>query len=156
MIAHRHTPLRHALKSERGAAMVEFALVLPLLVVLLFGVLDVSRGYNYWVDETHLANEAVRYAVVNANVNGDLADYIRDQADSAELRSGLSVCIAPAPGASSPPQVGDPIVATATYTYTFLPLIGDIVGATKQIRASAVMRLETPITTGVLTGGSCS
>ena len=42
----------------------EFALVLPLLLLILIGMLDFGKIFNYWIDETHLANEGARYAVV--------------------------------------------------------------------------------------------
>jgi Flp pilus assembly protein TadG len=51
--------------SEDGAALVEFALILPILVVLLFGMLEFGKAFNYWIDETHLANEGARWAVVD-------------------------------------------------------------------------------------------
>jgi Flp pilus assembly protein TadG len=71
--------------SESGVALVEFALVLPLLLVLLLGVLDFGKGFNYWIDETHLANEAARFAVVNKNpgTSGSLQNYVLSQADTA-------------------------------------------------------------------------
>ena len=44
-------------------------LVLPLLLVILFAMLDFGRVFNYWIDSTHLANEGARWAVVNNNPN---------------------------------------------------------------------------------------
>ena len=83
-------PRRPNWAEERGVALVEFALVLPILLVLLFGMLDFGRAFNYWIDSTHLANEGARWAVVNKNPAsaGTLQAYIRDQADTNELRSG--------------------------------------------------------------------
>ena len=54
-------------RDEEGVALVEFALVLPMLVMLLFGMLEFGRAINYWLDANHLANEGVRFAVVNRN-----------------------------------------------------------------------------------------
>ena len=75
---------------ERGVALVEFALVVPLLLVLLFGMLDFGHTFNYWIDATHLANEGARWAVVNKNPasSGTLQEYIQQQADTHELRNG--------------------------------------------------------------------
>src|SRR6266566_9303773 len=99
MIALRHRG-RLSLRNERGTALVEFALVLPLLLVLLLGMIDVGKAVNYWNDETHLANEAARYAAVNKNPGpqSTLNQSILNQTDSAELRSG---------GSSSFPTPGD-------------------------------------------------
>ena len=48
-------PLNPSRERERGAALVEFALVLPILAVMLFGMIEFGRAINYWIDATHLA-----------------------------------------------------------------------------------------------------
>src|SRR5919198_5794629 len=76
---------------ERGVALVEFALVLPLLLVLVLGMVDLGKAVNYWNDETHLANEATRYAAVNkcSPCGGQkINDWIKTQADTDELAKG--------------------------------------------------------------------
>ena len=45
---------------DRGAAAVEFALVLPLLLVLIFGMIDFGRAYNQQITLTQLAREGAR------------------------------------------------------------------------------------------------
>ena len=60
--------LRHGreLVRQEGVALIEFALVLPLLLLLVLGVIDFGKAFNYKNDETHLANQAARYAAVNS------------------------------------------------------------------------------------------
>jgi Flp pilus assembly protein TadG len=135
--------------SESGVALVEFALVLPLLLILLFGMLDFGKAFNYWIDETHLANEGARWAVVNKNPgSGSLQQYIQQQADTPELRNGgtssvqtpLQVCISFPNGTA---EVGDPVRVTASVTYNWLPFLGSRVGITQTtITGSSTMRLE--------------
>src|SRR3954471_7908046 len=84
---------RLPLRDERGVALVEFALVLPLVLVLILGMVDLGKAVNYWNDETHLANEAVRYAAVNncasCRAQGmSINDWIKTQADTDELANG--------------------------------------------------------------------
>ena len=143
--------LTHPLKLARrdgGVALVEFALVLPVLILLLFGIIDFGKAFNYWIDETHMANTGARYAVVNKNPGGgsSLQNYIRSLADTGELKNGgttsvpspVRVCISFPAGTSN---VGDPVRVTTSITYNWLPLLG--LGATSStIRASATMRLE--------------
>jgi Flp pilus assembly protein TadG len=134
---------------ERGAALVEFALVLPLLLVLLFGMVDFGRAFNYWIDATHLSAEGARWAVVNKNPgSGTLQEYVQQQADTAELRSGgtasvgtpLQVCISFPNGTA---EVGDPVHVTASFTYNWLPFLGGQMGVTQTtVTSSATMRLE--------------
>jgi len=75
-------------REEDGAVLVEFALVLPLLLVLILGMFDFGKAFNYWIDSTHLANEGARWAVVNRNPGGGtLQQYVQDQATTAELQT---------------------------------------------------------------------
>jgi Flp pilus assembly protein TadG len=148
--------LRRLRREEHGVALVEFALVAPLLLVILFAMLDFGRTFNYWIDATHLANEGARWAVVNKNPasSGSLQQYIQQQADTDELRNGgsssvpsaLQVCIS-FPGGSS--AVGNPVQVTASVTYNWLPFLSDqaLGGLTSTtVSSSSTMRLEAPPT----------
>ena len=57
--------LTRSARRQRGQAVVELALILPLFLVLVFGLIEFGRALNYWIDMTHLANEGSRYATVN-------------------------------------------------------------------------------------------
>jgi len=140
-MAHSHN---RAVRNEDGAALVEFALVLPLLLVLLLGMLDLGKAFNYWIDETHLANEGARYAAVNKNPGpgGSLQQSIKSQADSPQLRSNpsLEVCIAFPSGAA---VVGEPVQVKVSSTYKFLGFIANKLDLTqKTIESTSTMRLE--------------
>ena len=168
--------LRHGrgqLVREEGIALIEFALVLPLLLLLVLGVIDFGKAFNYKNDETHLANQAARYAAVNKcsacgaqTVNA----WIPSQADSAELRSGATVKMwfanlagkfpgdsgYVAPGATDKNHcTGSPVKVLLSYNFSFLPYLG--LGSFT-IKASSTMRLEGDwagdATTGVHTGTS--
>jgi Flp pilus assembly protein TadG len=64
-------------KGEEGAAAVEFALLLPLLVLLLFGFIQFGIAFNTKIQATNAAREGARMAVVGidnwADVGGGLA-----------------------------------------------------------------------------------
>jgi Flp pilus assembly protein TadG len=136
---------------ERGASLVEFALVLPVLALLLFGMLDFGKAFNYWIDETHIAHEGARWAVVNKNPGagtGTLQQYLQQQATTAELRNGgtsavpsaLEVCISFPAGTSN---VGDPVRVTTAVDYRWLGFLAGRTGVTQStITGSSTMRLE--------------
>src|ERR671937_3259949 len=97
-------PLSRRLREDKsGVALVEFALVLPVLLVLLFGMLDFGKAFNYWIDATHLENEGARWAVVNKNPGSgagqSLQEYIQTQGTTAELVNGGTASV------PSPPAV---------------------------------------------------
>jgi Flp pilus assembly pilin Flp len=140
-------------RDESGTALVEFALIVPLFLVLVTGMLHFGKAINYWLDQTHLASEAARYASVNKNPGADdglsLQEWIRQEADTDELRDGgtesvpdsLLVCVEFPEG--EPPDVGDSVKVTVSTTYNWLPLLADRISATETaIRDSATMRLE--------------
>jgi Flp pilus assembly protein TadG len=133
---------------QRGTSLVEFALILPVLALILFGLLDFAKAFNYWNDQTHLAAEGARFAVVNSNPGGSqtLQQYLQQQADTSELRGLAVVCIAfpnnPDTGTSG--QVGDPVQVTVKSRYTWIPFVASkaSLSPTTTITGSAIMRLE--------------
>ena len=52
-------------RNEKGTALVELSLVLPLLLILLLGMADFGKAMTEWIDETHLASEGARLAAVS-------------------------------------------------------------------------------------------
>ncbi len=163
------------LAREKGQATVEFAVILPFLLLLVLGMLDFGKAFSYWIDETHLANEAARWAAVNVLPNNDpactsaanpLACQIKKQAETNDLRDGSSgtgavatpgVCFTfTFPNNSGPggtPQAGDPVKVEVSANYKwlrFLTLNVGSLGATKAITGSATMRLEQKPTSAVL------
>src|SRR5919199_3403986 len=150
-------------RDERGVALTEFALVLPLLLLLILGMIDFGKAINYWIDNTHLANEGARLAVVNKNPGGSgttLQDYLRGHTSSAEERypnpvqgtqrsahsMTVNICYyAASNGAlinSGTPAVGDTVEVIVKYDYDWLrgfPFPGN---PTTTIGGKAAMRLE--------------
>jgi hypothetical protein len=156
-------PLRRRATREDGAALVEFALILPVLAVLLFGMLEFGKLFNYWIDETHLAAEGARWAVVNNVPSGSsLQQYILNQADSTELKNGAHVCVSfPAGGT---PKVGDPVQVDMSYE-AGVPVVSGLLNtffggsmpSSIKVKGSSTMRLEAPPTnySAGNVGGSC-
>jgi Flp pilus assembly protein TadG len=139
---------------ERGAALIEFALVLPVLLLVLFGVVDFGKAFNYWNDSTHLANEGARFAAVNnwpTKGSETLQSYIQGQADTAELRGGgtravtnpLAVCITTTPTSGAGP--GDSVTVAVKVAYSPLGFISNRLGLTGplNVNSTSTMRLET-------------
>ncbi|MDP1807973.1 MAG: TadE/TadG family type IV pilus assembly protein, partial [Actinomycetota bacterium] len=54
------------IREEKGAAAVEFALLLPALTLILFGILLFGLIFNNYLEITHAAREGVRWASLRA------------------------------------------------------------------------------------------
>jgi len=52
-------------QSERGAVAVEFALLLPVLLLLVIGIMEFGRAYNIQVSASQAGREGARYVAVN-------------------------------------------------------------------------------------------
>lgn len=143
------------MRDERGTAITEFALVLPWLLVLLLGMIDFGKALNYWIDETHLANEGARYAAVyNWPTKGtqSLQDYIYSRvtreappelsgAKGTQRTAGkkAQVCIDYGTGV-----VGTPVTVTVKYNYDWLRYLTAQagIGPSTQLTGTSTMRLE--------------
>lgn len=73
--------------SERGAVAVEFAIVAPLLVMLLLGIMEFSRAYNAQASLSAAAREGVRVMAISKSP-ADAKKAAKDTAVS--LRPGLA------------------------------------------------------------------
>jgi len=136
--------------------MVEFALVLPLLLLIVVGLLGFGRLLYYWISANHMANEVARWAEVNTNpATGGvtLQQYIVNKgagaAGTGEQKANLAVCIDfPANAGNTPPttkQVGDPVRVRVQQRFAFVPLIGWFAPSLKNgitVTGSSTMRIE--------------
>ncbi|MEM7286963.1 MAG: TadE family protein [Actinomycetota bacterium] len=52
---------------DRGVTAVEFAIILPLLLLLVFGIIEFGRAYQARLTVTHAAREGVRVLAVTEN-----------------------------------------------------------------------------------------
>ena len=123
---------------ERGAALVELALILPIALLVLFGIAQFGLALNSASDETHIANEVARYATVNQNPasSGSLQQWGKSQIDSKAL-TGEKVCIAFPNGK----ELGSAVEVTVKGTINWIPIL-KLKVSTTSVEGKAVMRLE--------------
>lgn len=150
------------LRDERGQALVEFALVLPVLLLAVVGILSFGRAMNYDEQATHLANLVARAAAVDqvppSATGQTLLQWVRSQADSPELANGtgavtdaLQVCVSTPNGT----DVGSDITIKTWFTFSWLPILK--VGPNTTVTRSATMRIEVPPTDPFFAGApACS
>lgn len=75
-------------KKEHGAALVEFAIILPLLLILVLGIVEFGWTFGQYNDIRHGAREAARLAAVNA---GTVAAMGGTTCNAMDLTSGQTI-----------------------------------------------------------------
>jgi Flp pilus assembly protein TadG len=128
-------PRRAPASRERGQAFIEMALILPVLLVLTIGVIEIGRLAYDEIEVTDAARAGAQYG---AQILGDAPNNagitLAAQNDAPDISGGLTVnsvetcgCPGAAPGTAgncfAAPGCAYPIVyVTVTTTYTFSPL----------------------------------
>jgi len=138
--------------AEKGQSLVEFALVLPVLIVLLMGLFDFGRAILAYNTVSEAARNGARVAIVN-QIPGDICSVAASRAVAISLPA---TCAANATAvgiyvtsAGSPCEVN---VCTqtvkATYQFTALtPIISRIIGPIT-MSSSSTVTVESVCTSG--------
>jgi hypothetical protein len=146
-------------KRSRGQGLVEFALVVPVLMLILLVAIDAGRLFYAHVAINNAARIAANYAATHpdawpAGSEDERDEYVAQiQRDTAGLVCGPGSTDDPAfsPPGAPPRSAGDGHVATVTLTCAFVPLtpiISSIIGNSLQMTASSTF----PIRAGLLAG----
>jgi Flp pilus assembly protein TadG len=148
--------VRERLRDQRGQSLVEFAIVLPVLLLIILGILYFGRYEDYANQETQLAEQAARFAAVDNNpstTSQTLQAYVQSQAQP-ELANGSSdvtkahvYVYYPSGSANS---VGSPLTACVVTTVQY-PFFG-LAGNSETIAQSATMRIEVPWNSTTMNG----
>jgi Flp pilus assembly protein TadG len=146
-----------SLRCEDGQALVELAIVIPLVLLFLFGIIDFGLALNTKNSDTNLANLAAREVSVigtgpNPVCNGTTENTLTAWVTCMAPGSGATapnICVADTAGTapSGTYAAGDPIEVEVTSSFGWLKLLtGQVSHLTSTISGSATMRMEAPPT----------
>lgn len=133
---------RRNVKEEQGQTMVEFALVVPLLLVVLFGILQFGAVYNDYVTLTDATRVGARKAAVSrhsASPQSDAEAAARSSASGIDepCGGGTGLCVTVTADAW---EHGADVTVAATYPYE-INLLGLVV-ASGQLESATTERVE--------------
>jgi Flp pilus assembly protein TadG len=117
-MAARSQRARQRDRGEGGAVAVELALILPILLLVVFGVIDFGRMLNAQIQLTQAAREGARWAAL-----GQSGVPARVTAAAPGLNPAPSTAVTACP---ANPSVSQNATVTATYTFSFVTPFGAI------------------------------
>ncbi len=121
-------------KNQKGAAAVEFAIILPLLIMLVFGIIQFGIAYNNWISLTHAARHGARIAAVGDYESiEDFENQVRQSSPTVEIEN-ITLDI-------QGNYIGDPVVVTVS-GYVLIIDIPLVDSWPVQLTSEASMRLE--------------
>lgn len=130
-------------REDAGASLVEFALVLPLLVLLLFGIIEFGWAFAQNLEVKHIAREVGRIATV-----GDPDGVLDTRACSGTIADITNVTDIDA-------DAGDTVNITVTAGLQQITgLFGWVFDGVGDLQSSVEVRMEQPLTWGGTTCGS--
>src|SRR6476619_6386295 len=110
-------------RREDGVAMTEFALILPIFMVIVAGMLGFGRVFFYWIQANHVANETARWAIVDRNPYAPTTLQAHGaNSASTEFNDGAqqtTVCIT----RQGDKDLGAPLKVSVSKPFTFVPIL---------------------------------
>ncbi len=146
---------RSSRRRQRAQSLVEFAITLPVLMLLLLVASDFGRVFLGWVNLNNAARVAANYAAQNPTAwgtPGDAAALAEYQREISAETGGINCTMpspAPAPTFASGTDVGDPATVSLSCDFTLLtPFLSQLMGGPIHLTATSVF----PIRGGVIEG----
>lgn len=137
---------------ERGAALIETAFVLPLILLVCVSIFEFGRAYQYWQILTNAAREGARIAVLPGVTDEAVTSRIQAYLTAGQLTEPASASVAIDRNNEISIGTGTTSASTITVSYPFefmvlqpvaqLVVSGSTVGAPITMTASTTMRNE--------------
>jgi Flp pilus assembly protein TadG len=124
-------------KDARGAAILEFAILGPVLFAFLLGIVEAGRMLYVRQSLEYATEEAARYYMLNPTAASDTVTTYLQGKMAGGMGSGISVAYAHVTSCNSNAAVTCTTI-TATYAFTFVARFLGLTSQTLQARAQAV------------------
>ena len=126
------------LKNEKGQSLVEFAILLPLVLLLLMGILEFGIMLNSYLTINNSAREGARLGIVDGS-NLEISELITNLSTNLNTEN-LIVNIIPLEGSR---KSGDTLTVEVIYNYqVIIPIISNILNDVVVLKAKTSMRIE--------------
>lgn len=139
-------------KREDGASLVEFAFVLPFLLLLILGMVELSFLFAQYNEVRHGVREGARYAAVSRPGSGSFGEVVTVTCDAIGLpNAGITVDLQLEQATSKRLDYATITATASTSSLTKLPFFSSLIPS--QLSNSATFRLEQDAKWSPNTGG---
>ena len=112
-------------RGDRGAAIIEFALLLPVLILLLFGTIQFGIAYNRKQGLHAAAREGARVASLPTTTSGQISTRVNDALTGVPLSGSPTITVSPNLTRPCENRRGQAVVVTVSAATTLdIPLWG--------------------------------
>ena len=148
-LGNQQSAMRSRCLSDRGTALLEAAVTIPILLLIAVGIFEFGRAYQTWQVLTNAAREGARVSVLPTGADGAVVSVVRNYMTRGGLPAAADASVSvdrnAAVGSNSASQI------TVDYPFQFIvlqPVVRLVVpgartGAPLTMRATAIMRNET-------------
>jgi Flp pilus assembly protein TadG len=121
--------LRRLARDRRGATILEFALILPLFLVLTVGILEFARAFNIWQVVVNSAREGARIVALPPGSQSNTA-LVQARIDDYLTSNGLDPAAATVTitGINGAPGTLGEVTVQYPYTFTYFPGVATLAG----------------------------
>ena len=131
---------RRVVGNKKGQALVELALIVPILLLLVFGVVEYGRIFAAYLTVANGSREGARIATVGGT-NTDIITAVKFRTDAMNL-DNTKVVITITPNSASRTR-GNSVTVEVTYPVPMYdPFFTTIVGANYTVKGKTIMRVE--------------
>lgn len=130
-------------RREDGQAMVEFALILPIFLLILCGIIDFGWLFYNQLSLNNACREGARYAVVHTAENADtrsIINHIENMSTTVFANDGVDITVEYTSPAD--PTSGDVKVRIQADISFFTPVLSSVLGKEKTITSTVIMKVE--------------
>lgn len=126
------------IRDKRGQALVELALVLPLLIILLMGTMEFGRIFHSYLLITNASREGARAGIIS-QTDSEIMSKVKDVAATLNL-TDAQITITPNQSARTR---GVPLTVKVDYSVNLItPVLDTIVPNPFPLSATTIMRME--------------
>ena len=126
---------RRFIRNERGQDLAEYALILPIFLLIIMGIFDMGRAVYYYSALQNSVREGARYGIIHPDDIAGIESVVLQKAVGLDIR-GMNVTT------SYPSE--DTIQVRATFSFPIItPIIGALFGSNQiSLSGQATMHIE--------------